>query len=421
MMVQPQQNDQGRHHDHVRQRSARCDRSVGEIVDDEDRESDDEDAQQRDQSGDRAGPGDCPQQREPDGDVPRGALVEEMTRHVRPRARVVRHSVFDVPTMCDTAAEHLRDTENRLDATDQRQRRTCRVRTDERRQPAAADQGGVRRRCRHRVDEVGDLDRRTHPQGARQRRRRRQPAATVTALGEMGIDIGRRGRLPLAVQPGRQRLSACFALHDQVVGRLRGKFPGIFRYAAAVQSADRADVVATALALAAGRGDRRALEDFVRVTQRDVWRYLAHLRDGQRADDLTQETYLRAIRSLPSFAGRSSARTWLLSIARKVAIDELRASAVRPRSSGHADWVAEADRAAPPTNRDDGLVELQLLLDELHPDRRDALVLTQIVGLSYAEAADVLGCKIGTVRSRVARARDDLVRARDGREASGTA
>ena len=188
-----------------------------------------------------------------------------------------------------------------------------------------------------------------------------------------------------------------------------------------MHSADRADVVATALALAAGRGDRRALEDFVRVTQRDVWRYLAHLRDVQRADDLTQETYLRAIRSLPSFAGRSSARTWLLSIARKVAIDELRAAAVRPQSSGHDDWVAEADRAAAPTNRHDGLVELQLLLDHLDPDRRDALVLTQLLGLSYAEAADVMGCRIGTVRSRVARARDDLVRARGGHEASGTA
>lgn len=188
-----------------------------------------------------------------------------------------------------------------------------------------------------------------------------------------------------------------------------------------MHSADRADIVATELALAAGRGDRRALEDFVRATQRDVWRYLAHLRDAQRADDLTQETYLRAIRSLPSFAGRSSARTWLLSIARKVVIDELRAAAVRPQSSGHEDWITEADRVTMPTNRHDGLVELRLLLDQLAPDRRDALILTQVLGLSYTEAADVMGCKIGTVRSRVARARDDLVRARVGRESSGTA
>lgn len=177
----------------------------------------------------------------------------------------------------------------------------------------------------------------------------------------------------------------------------------------------------TALALAAGRGDRRALEDFVRATQRDVWRFLAHLSDPQRADDLTQETYLRAIRTLPSFAGRSSARTWLLSIARRAAIDDLRAAAVRPKSSGHDDWVTAADRASTPINRHDDLVELKVLLDNLDPDRREALILTQILGLSYAEAAEVAHCRIGTIRSRVARARNDLIEARHLGEASGTA
>ena len=80
----------------------------------------------------------------------------------------------------------------------------------------------------------------------------------------------------------------------------------------------------TALALAAGRGDRGALEQFIRATEKDVWRTVAFLADPGSADDLTQETYLRALSALPRFAGRSSARTWLLSIARRVVVDQIR-------------------------------------------------------------------------------------------------
>jgi RNA polymerase sigma-70 factor (ECF subfamily) len=86
----------------------------------------------------------------------------------------------------------------------------------------------------------------------------------------------------------------------------------------------------TRLALAAARGDRRALEGFIRATQKDVWRLLAHLTEVGRADDLTQETYLRALGSIKRFEGRASARTWLLSIARRVCADHLRARKRRP-------------------------------------------------------------------------------------------
>lgn len=89
----------------------------------------------------------------------------------------------------------------------------------------------------------------------------------------------------------------------------------------------------TALALAAGAGDRNALAEFIRSTQADVWRFVAHLTDVQSADDLTQETYLRAMGSLPRFAGRSTARTWLLSIARRAVIDRLRNASARPRTA----------------------------------------------------------------------------------------
>jgi RNA polymerase sigma-70 factor (ECF subfamily) len=175
------------------------------------------------------------------------------------------------------------------------------------------------------------------------------------------------------------------------------------------------DARITELALAAGRGDRRALEQFIAETQQDVWRFIAHRTSPGRADDLTQETYLRSLGSLARFEGRSSARTWLLSIARRVCVDEVRAALSRPRVTQTVDWEAEADRArGERAGADDHaleFVEVKLMLAELSDDRREALILTQVLGLSYSEAAAVCGCPVGTVRSRVARAREDLVNA----------
>lgn len=168
----------------------------------------------------------------------------------------------------------------------------------------------------------------------------------------------------------------------------------------------------TEAALRARRGDSASAAAFVRATQADVWRLCAHLSSRDAADDLTQETYARAFASLHRFAGRSSARTWLLSIARRVCADAVRA-AVRGRTVR-----AVEQHAADPAES----VALRTLLDALDGDRREAFVLTQLVGLSYAEAADVCGCPVGTIRSRVARARSDLVSAYGGgasRSASG--
>lgn len=164
----------------------------------------------------------------------------------------------------------------------------------------------------------------------------------------------------------------------------------------------------TCLALAAGRGDSAALEQFVRATERDVWRVVAFLADPGSADDLTQETFLRALRSLPSFSGRSSARTWLLSIARRVVIDQIRHNQRRPRTSSAVDLEGLLDSRSGAARFED-MVEIRMLLDGLDADRRDALILTQVLGLSYAEAAEVCGCPVGTIRSRVARAREDLL------------
>lgn len=164
----------------------------------------------------------------------------------------------------------------------------------------------------------------------------------------------------------------------------------------------------TAWALAARSGDRAAATSFIQATQPQVYRFLAHLAHARDAEDLTQETYLRAMRALPRFAGRSSARTWLYAIARRVAADHFRYAATRPRTVDLADWQATADTTP---DRFDEQVVLRDLLEQLAPDRRLAFAVTQVLGLSYAEAAEVCGCPVGTIRSRVARAREDLVAA----------
>lgn len=165
----------------------------------------------------------------------------------------------------------------------------------------------------------------------------------------------------------------------------------------------------TRCALAAKQGDTNAATRFVRGTQRQVWQLLRHLADPGVAEDLTQECYLRAFRSLPSYRGRSSARTWLMSIARRVAADHIRQRDRRPRPADLADWQLAAERAQPRTTSVSDGYALRSALEALDSRRREAFVLTQIVGLSYEETAEVAGCRIGTVRSRVARARTDLI------------
>jgi len=166
----------------------------------------------------------------------------------------------------------------------------------------------------------------------------------------------------------------------------------------------------TELALAAGRGDAEATAAFVRATQADVWRYVAYLVDRATADDLTQETYLRALRGLRTFQGQTVARVWLLSIARRAVVDHFRKQGRSPRvatSLDAADGVVDRIGHAQPDAA--GAISLRLLIAGLDEDKRAAFVLTQLQGLSYAEAAEVCGVPIGTIRSRMARAREQLL------------
>ncbi|MEV4136158.1 sigma-70 family RNA polymerase sigma factor [Dactylosporangium sp. NPDC049742] len=176
---------------------------------------------------------------------------------------------------------------------------------------------------------------------------------------------------------------------------------------AGVEAADPASDPATAALLAARGGDRGGAGAFVRLTQPEVWRFVAALVGVGHADDVTQDTYLRAFRALPEFAGRSSARTWVLAIARRACADHVRAAVrgrrLEARVAAEPEELAGGDHA--------GLHAAADLVAGLPAERRVAFVLTQVLGLSYAEAAEIEDVPVGTIRSRVARARADLVAA----------
>jgi RNA polymerase sigma-70 factor (ECF subfamily) len=191
----------------------------------------------------------------------------------------------------------------------------------------------------------------------------------------------------------------------------------------------------TALSHVGRGGDRAATEAFVRGAQPRVWRLVAALTGAAVADRLTEDTFVRAFRALPQDQAPGDMQVWLLRIAREVCDEHLRTVARRRRlhrASGKAapeprhecatvvECHGEPGRqqtdsdgpgrtagpdAAAADNRDDALGLLRQVGEEL----RVTFLLTQILRLSYAEASAVEGVPVGVVRSRVARARADLI------------
>jgi RNA polymerase sigma-70 factor (ECF subfamily) len=164
----------------------------------------------------------------------------------------------------------------------------------------------------------------------------------------------------------------------------------------------------TRLFLAARDGDRTALLHAVRDSQADVWRLARHLVGPDDADDVTQDTFVRAWRALPAFRGDSSARTWLLTIARRACADAVRRDVRRRRLVERVGRQVGTGSTRAGTEPG-GEHAVAALVDDLPADQRAAFVLTQVIGCSYAEAATACGVPVGTIRSRVARAREQLV------------
>jgi len=155
-------------------------------------------------------------------------------------------------------------------------------------------------------------------------------------------------------------------------------------------------------------GDLRAFEELVRAYQGEVYRFVWHVtRDRTLAEDVTQDTFLRAFRFIRSFRGEQRFGSWLFAIARNCAMDALRTHRVHPTDE------EPTARAAPDAS---ARIELQTALAAVSTEHREAFLLVEVFGLSYQEASDVLDVAVGTVKSRMFRARQALCAAIAGDE-----
>ena len=167
-----------------------------------------------------------------------------------------------------------------------------------------------------------------------------------------------------------------------------------------MESPDVADVVAAAA------GDIGAFERLVRATQGYLWRYLVHLLDDAAlAEDVRQEVFMRVLKKLPSLRDPDRFVPWLMAMARNAAFD-----ASRARRRRTVRWQKAAEGIGRESSHDPHLeVEIADALSRLEPDLRESLVLVGMVGLSYAEVGETMGVPEGTVKSRVFRARKQLI------------
>ncbi len=159
---------------------------------------------------------------------------------------------------------------------------------------------------------------------------------------------------------------------------------------------------------AAQRGDLGAFEEIVRRYQADLWRLALHLTHNETsAHDVTQEAFVRAYRFLSRYRGDSRFSTWLVSITRNCALDEIRKGERHRRITARL----EAEPVAAKELREEGLgMEVREALALLPLELREPIVLIDVLGTSYREVAAIVGAPVGTVKSRVHRGREQLAR-----------
>jgi RNA polymerase sigma-70 factor (ECF subfamily) len=168
------------------------------------------------------------------------------------------------------------------------------------------------------------------------------------------------------------------------------------------------------------RGDKRAFELLVAKYQRKIFRLLSRLiRDPGEIEDVAQEAFIKAYRALPNFRGDSAFYTWLYRIAINTAKNYLVAQGRRAPTSTEtevedAERMEDAEQLRDVNTPDSMLLSKQVgeavnrAIDRLPEDLRTAIVLREIEGLSYEEIAESMNCPIGTVRSRIFRAREAI-------------
>lgn len=167
-------------------------------------------------------------------------------------------------------------------------------------------------------------------------------------------------------------------------------------------------------------GDLHAFESLVRDYQADVWRFAYH-QTGNRAtaEDVTQETFLRAFRALSSYRGQAKFTSWLLRIARNCAIDTHRRTGREVPLADERELLEGGREAVYPSSASEQRMRIGAAVRALPQDLREPFVMIEVLGFNYREASSILDVKIGTVKSRMHRARVALLRALSEGEMAG--
>jgi RNA polymerase sigma-70 factor (ECF subfamily) len=159
----------------------------------------------------------------------------------------------------------------------------------------------------------------------------------------------------------------------------------------------------------AQRGDEHAFSLIVRAYEQPVYNYVLRLvGDRALAEDLAQEVFLRVYQGLPSFSLRSRFTTWLFQVTKNRVLDELRALERRPRAVVTLDDIPPLEVVDAPFERAEAISAVWRAVEGLSVDLKMALLLRDVVGLSYTEIADSLEITLATVKWRIYKAREEV-------------
>jgi RNA polymerase sigma-70 factor, ECF subfamily len=159
----------------------------------------------------------------------------------------------------------------------------------------------------------------------------------------------------------------------------------------------------------AQRGDERAFTLIVRTYEVPVYNYVLRLvGDRALAEDLTQEVFLRVFQGLSRFSLRSKFTTWLFQVTKNRVLDELRATERRPRSVAALDDLPPLEVLDQPMERMEAIDAVWRAVENLTVDLKMALLLRDVVGMSYTEIADSLEITLATVKWRIYKSREEV-------------
>jgi RNA polymerase sigma-70 factor, ECF subfamily len=170
----------------------------------------------------------------------------------------------------------------------------------------------------------------------------------------------------------------------------------------------------------AQRGDLHAFESLVRAYQGDVWRFAYHLtRNASMAEDVAQEAFLRAYRGIGSYRGTARFSSWLLRIVRNCAVDAYRKTRRETVTADqdHANREEDSSLVDPPDP--DERARINDAIRQLPMSLREPFVVIEILGFTYEEASTILGTRVGTIKSRMHRARAALMEQLQEQEVAG--